>query len=68
MRKLLLIAILCVAGCGTPYKGPKQYRCWCNRESKFVGEWETDRAKADATRAAHHKQFPHHNTYVQIRE
>ena len=67
MKRILLIAALCLAGCGTTYTGPTMYRCWCTFESKFVGAWETDRAQADATRAQHNKRFPSHNTYIQIR-
>jgi len=68
-KLLLLAASLCLllpACSGTQRKpGPTRYRAWCNYESKFLGDWDEDKAKIEEQRKAHERRFPTHPTRVQ---
>ena len=59
----------CLFACkssGDPSKAVKQYRAWCFRESKPLGPWYLDRAKAQAEIDAHRKIWPSHNASVKV--
>ena len=75
--RILLVTLLALAACGSteekndetpPAPKLKHYRAWCNSEKKFLGDWNTDRSKAEALRRRHNKptMFPHHIVRIQI--
>ena len=77
---LSLVILLTCAACGSlplidtessatpPAAKVKHYRAWCKEERKFLGDWETDRAKAEALRTHHNKLYPHHLMLIQTVE
>ena len=63
----VLLSLLLPACSGTQRKpGPTRYRAWCNYESKFLGEWDEDKAKIEEQRKAHERRFPTHLTRLQV--
>ncbi len=80
--RILLVALLALAACGStekknddtaraetpPAPKLKHYRAWCKREQKYLGDWDTDRSKAEALRRSHTRptMFPHHIVRIQI--
>jgi len=64
-------AILCVGlllACQSTNESehPAQFRAWCWRESKPLGDWTFDRSVAEAQKAKHDKTFPHHSVTVKV--
>ena len=70
-RTILLAALLgcgLLAGCsGTPKNGTKLYRSWCNTESRFLGQWTSERNIAESQVRKHRETFPYHATRINER-
>jgi len=71
-RKTLLAALLglssLLAGCsGTPKNGTKLYRSWCNTESRYLGEWTSERSISESQIKKHKDTFPYHATRMNER-
>jgi hypothetical protein len=71
IRKILLAALLgcsLLAGCsGTPKNGTKLYRSWCNTESRYLGEWTSERSITESQIKKHKDVFPYHATRINQR-
>ena len=78
---LASVILIAFAACGSPPRDDdaeskatppaakvKHYRAWCKEERKFLGEWETDRSKAEDLRTGHNKLYPHHLMLIQTVE
>ena len=69
MRRIVtlsFVGLLLACQSADKEKGPAQYRAWCWRESKPLGDWTEDRAIADEQVKKHLKIYPHHSATVKV--
>ena len=69
MRRILslsLVGLLLACQSASKEERRVQYRAWCWRESKPLGDWTEDRAVSEEQVKKHLKIYPHHSSTVKV--